>query len=53
MIRRACHALTTYALLEMTPKGRNEKNNLTDWVKLHDRYEAANNAGCCHAPGAS
>jgi predicted dithiol-disulfide oxidoreductase (DUF899 family) len=37
--------LSTYALLDMTPKGRNEKNNLTDWVKLHDRYEAANNAG--------
>jgi predicted dithiol-disulfide oxidoreductase (DUF899 family) len=32
--------LSTYALLDMTPKGRNEKNNLTDWVKLHDRYEA-------------
>jgi hypothetical protein len=27
------------ALLDMTPKGRNEKSNLTDWVKLHDRYE--------------
>ena len=32
--------LSTYALLDMTPKGRNEKSNLTDWVKLHDRYEA-------------
>jgi predicted dithiol-disulfide oxidoreductase (DUF899 family) len=30
--------LGTYALLDMTPKGRNEKSNLTDWVKLHDRY---------------
>ena len=45
--------LSTYALLDMTPKGRNEKNNLTDWVKLHDRYEAANNAGSCHAVAAS
>jgi predicted dithiol-disulfide oxidoreductase (DUF899 family) len=32
--------LSTYALLDMTPKGRGEKSNLTDWVKLHDRYEA-------------
>jgi predicted dithiol-disulfide oxidoreductase (DUF899 family) len=33
--------LSTYALLDMTPKGRNEKSNLSDWVKLHDRYNAA------------
>jgi predicted dithiol-disulfide oxidoreductase (DUF899 family) len=34
--------LSTYALLDMTPKGRNEtKNgNLTDWVRRHDEYEA-------------
>ena len=32
--------LSTYALLDMTLKGRNEKSNLPDWVKLHDRYEA-------------
>jgi predicted dithiol-disulfide oxidoreductase (DUF899 family) len=33
--------LAAYALLDMTPKGRDEtKNgNLTDWVKLHDRYD--------------
>ena len=33
--------LTTYALLDMTPKGRNEIGpnfNLTDWVRHHDRY---------------
>jgi predicted dithiol-disulfide oxidoreductase (DUF899 family) len=37
--------LSTYALLDMTPKGRNEtgRGNLTDWVKLHDQYEAARN----------
>src|SRR5262252_2017860 len=41
--------LGTYALLDMMPNGRNEKNNLTDWVKLHDRYEAAaEEAGDCH-----
>jgi predicted dithiol-disulfide oxidoreductase (DUF899 family) len=36
--------LSTYALLDMTPKGRNEKSNLTDWVRLHDRYETADEA---------
>jgi predicted dithiol-disulfide oxidoreductase (DUF899 family) len=32
--------LAAYALLDMTPIGRNERirGNLTDWVKLHDRY---------------
>jgi predicted dithiol-disulfide oxidoreductase (DUF899 family) len=34
--------LSTYALLDMTPKGRNEtvRGNLTDWVRRHDEYEA-------------
>ena len=34
--------LSTYALLDMTPKGRNEtiRGNLTDWVHRHDEYEA-------------
>ncbi len=34
--------LGAYALLDMTPKGRQEniRGNLTDWVRLHDRYEA-------------
>ena len=31
--------LSAYALLDMTPKGRNEKSNLTDWVRRHDEYE--------------
>jgi predicted dithiol-disulfide oxidoreductase (DUF899 family) len=39
--------LSTYALLDMTPKGRNEANNLTDWVRLHDRYDAPADASCC------
>jgi len=33
--------LTTYAYLDLTPKGRNEtgpRHNLTDWVRPHDRY---------------
>ncbi|MGR4069607.1 DUF899 domain-containing protein [Billgrantia sp. C5P2] len=35
---------STYMLLDMTPKGRNEtgpNHNLTDWVKRHDEYESA------------
>ncbi len=33
--------LSTYVILDMTPKGRNEngpRRNLTDWVRHHDRY---------------
>lgn len=44
--------LGTYALLDMTPKGRGEllNGNLTDWVKRHDEYAATGNAGtCCHS----
>ena len=35
--------LGTYRLLDIVPKGRNEtiNGNLTDWVRHHDRYEAA------------
>jgi predicted dithiol-disulfide oxidoreductase (DUF899 family) len=44
--------LTTYALLDMTPKGREENgphHNLMDWVKRHDEYAApAATSGCCH-----
>jgi predicted dithiol-disulfide oxidoreductase (DUF899 family) len=35
---------TTYMYLDLTPKGRNEQgphHNLGDWVRHHDRYEAA------------
>jgi len=35
---------TTYMYLDLTPKGRNETGprcNLTDWVRHHDRYDAA------------
>jgi predicted dithiol-disulfide oxidoreductase (DUF899 family) len=41
--------LGSYAFLDITPKGRNEtKNgNLTDWVRHHDRYDAATSR--CHA----
>jgi predicted dithiol-disulfide oxidoreductase (DUF899 family) len=41
---------TTYMYLDLTPKGRNEtgpRYNLGDWVRHHDRYDAAGfvNAG--------
>lgn len=43
----------TYMLLDLTPKGRNEKGpnfNLTDWVRHHDKYEKQShrNQSCCH-----
>lgn len=56
--------LVSYAVLDITPKGRNEtiNGNLTDWVRHHDRYGnggfvdptgryvAADTADdCCHA----
>lgn len=41
--------LGTYALLDMTPKGRDEtlNGNLTDWVKRHDEYAATGKSGTC------
>lgn len=45
--------LGVYALLDMTPKGRDENgpsHSLMDWVKRHDEYDTANNAAaCCHS----
>lgn len=43
--------LGTYMYLDITPKGRNENgpnHNLTDWVRLHDRYDSG---GCVDATG--
>ena len=40
--------LTTYALLDMTPKGREETHGLMDWVKRHDEYQTGGKASCCH-----
>jgi predicted dithiol-disulfide oxidoreductase (DUF899 family) len=43
--------LTTYMILDLTPKGRNEtgpNHNLMDWVRRHDEYEDATGvAACC------
>jgi len=40
--RGAEEVLSSYMLLDLTPKGRNETGggNLTDWVRHHDRYGA-------------
>jgi predicted dithiol-disulfide oxidoreductase (DUF899 family) len=43
--------LGTYTILDLTPKGRNEtgpRGNLTDWVRLHDRYDV-DSGTCCTA----
>jgi predicted dithiol-disulfide oxidoreductase (DUF899 family) len=40
---------TSYMLLDMTPKGRNETGphyDLMDWVKRHDEYEGASSSYC-------
>ncbi len=62
--RGAEDILGSYMFLDMTPKGRNEHGpnfNLTDWVRHHDRYDAAGHVGpngrwvaaepadCCHS----
>ena len=42
--RGAEELITTYMVLDLTPKGRNENgphHNLMDWVKRHDEYEGA------------
>ena len=48
--------LGTYAVLDMTPKGRDENgphHNLMDWVKRHDEYAAPATAeSCCHGAAA-
>jgi len=49
--RGAEELITTYMVLDLTPKGRNEtgpNRNLTDWVRRHDEYEdTAVAASCC------
>lgn len=48
--RGAEELLTTYMVLDLTPKGRNETgphHNLMDWVKRHDEYHGARNPSSC------
>ena len=42
--------LGSYAVLDITPKGRDEttNGNLTDWVRHHDRYQDTNEDASCH-----
>lgn len=49
--RGAEDTLPSYFLIDLTPKGRDETGptgSLADWVKLHDRYGAADGAPACH-----
>lgn len=39
--------LGTYAMLELTARGRNEEHDMRDWLRHHDRYESAPQAACC------
>jgi predicted dithiol-disulfide oxidoreductase (DUF899 family) len=43
--------LGSYAVLDITPKGRDEtiNGNLTDWVRHHDRYQDENQGACSHS----
>jgi predicted dithiol-disulfide oxidoreductase (DUF899 family) len=43
--------LGSYAVLDITPKGRDEtiNGNLTDWVRHHDRYDARDQDSGCHS----
>jgi predicted dithiol-disulfide oxidoreductase (DUF899 family) len=54
--------LGTYNFLDITPKGRNETGDMSDWVRHHDRYNtgglvqpsvhrqpAEESDSCCHA----
>lgn len=40
--------MSTYVVLDIMPKGRNEENGLTDWVRHHDKYNAVAAPTCCH-----
>lgn len=40
-----------YALLELTAKGRNETNDMRDWMRHHDRYESQPQQHDCCAHG--
>ena len=39
--------LGTYALLELTAKGRNETSGMRDWLRHHDRYDGDAPHACC------
>lgn len=39
----------TYAMLELTAKGRNEEKDMREWMRHHDRYEEAPAPSSCCA----
>ena len=50
--RGAEDLITTYMVLDLTPKGRNETgphHNLMDWVRRHDEYDKAGDSRSCCA----
>lgn len=45
------HLAMMYNYLDLTPNGRMENgpnHDMRDWVRLHDKYEAAAPSACCH-----
>ncbi|HEY4374393.1 MAG TPA: thioredoxin family protein [Burkholderiales bacterium] len=45
--------MSTYPFLDMLPKGRAENgpgHNMGDWMRHHDKYEAADAHACCGGP---
>jgi len=52
--RRGVEAMMgTYNLLDLTPKGRDERDGPMAWVRHHDRYESAPAADAAAAGGSS
>jgi predicted dithiol-disulfide oxidoreductase (DUF899 family) len=45
--RRGVEAMMgTYSLLDLTPKGRDERDGPMAWVRHHDRYEEPKSSAC-------
>lgn len=40
--------ISTFVYLDITPKGRNERE-IMDWVKRNDEYDKPEGAPCCHS----
>jgi predicted dithiol-disulfide oxidoreductase (DUF899 family) len=50
--RRGVEAMMgTYQLLDLTPRGRDDWDAPMEWVRHHDRYEAATEGSCCAGHG--
>jgi predicted dithiol-disulfide oxidoreductase (DUF899 family) len=44
--------LGAHNILDLTPKGRNEKRTM-DWVRRHDEYGETDPAACCKTDSAT